>query len=78
MEHIVKANKNRSEINVEIKTFKSCNGGVLIETNGKEEIETLDQEIRAKLGNIRGPRTLKKENTSNNIKRTKRHINKQN
>jgi len=47
----LKANINPSEINVGVKTFKSCNGGVIMETNSKEEIETLDKEIRAKCGN---------------------------
>ena len=51
IKQMLKANINPSEINVGVKTFKSCNGGVIIETNSKEEIETLDQEIRAKCGN---------------------------
>ena len=34
-----------------VKTFRSCNGGVIIETNNKEEIENLYKEIRAKCGN---------------------------
>jgi hypothetical protein len=51
IKEILKANINPSEINVGVKTFKSCNGGVIIETNSKREIETLDQEIRAKCGN---------------------------
>ena len=34
-----------------VKTFKSCNSGVIIETNSKEGIEALDKEIRAKCEN---------------------------
>jgi len=51
IKQMLKANINPSEINVGVTTFKSCNGGVIIETNSKEEIETLDQEITAICGN---------------------------
>jgi hypothetical protein len=51
IKQLLKANINPSEINVGVKTFKSCNGGVIIETNSKEEIENLYQEIRAKCEN---------------------------
>jgi hypothetical protein len=51
IKQLLKANINPSEINVGVKTFKSCNRGVIIETSSKEEIETLDQEMRAKCGN---------------------------
>jgi hypothetical protein len=51
IKQLLKTNINPSEIKVGVKTFKSCNGGVIIETNSKEQIEALDQEIRAKCGN---------------------------
>jgi len=51
IKQLLKTNINPGEIKVGVKTFKSCNGGVIIETNSKEEIEALDQEIRAKCEN---------------------------
>jgi len=39
---------NPGEINLGVNTFKTLGGGVLIETNSKEEIEVLDKEIQAK------------------------------
>jgi len=50
IKHVLKTNVNHGEISVGLITFKSCNGGVKIETNSKEEIEALGQEIRAKCG----------------------------
>jgi len=47
---MLKANINPGEIKVGVKTFKSCNRVVKIETNSKQVIEALDQEIRAKFG----------------------------
>jgi hypothetical protein len=47
----LKNNIHPGKIKVGVKTFKSCNGRVIIETNSKEEIEALDQKIRAKRGN---------------------------
>jgi len=47
---MLKANINHGEINVGLKIFISCNRGVKIETNNKEEIEAIIQEIRAKYG----------------------------
>jgi FtsZ-binding cell division protein ZapB len=50
IKQLLKTNINPGEIKVGVKTFKSCNGGVIIETNSKEEIEALGKEIRAKCG----------------------------
>jgi len=50
IKQMLKANINPGEIKVGVKTFKSCNRGVKLETNSKEEIKALDQEIRAKCG----------------------------
>ena len=50
IKQMLKANINPGDIKVGVKTFKSCNRGVIIGTNSKEEIEALDQEIRAKCG----------------------------
>jgi hypothetical protein len=45
----LKTNINPGDINVGVRTFKTLDGGVLIETNSKE-IEVLDKEIQAKCG----------------------------
>jgi hypothetical protein len=50
IKQILKTKINPGEINVGVNTFKLFNGGVLIETNSKEEIEVLDKEIQAKCG----------------------------
>jgi len=50
IKQILKTNINLGKIKVGVKTFKSCSRGVIIETNSKEEIEDLDQDIRAKYG----------------------------
>jgi hypothetical protein len=48
---ILKSTINPTEIKVEINTFKSLKKGkMLIETNSKEEIETLEKDINAKCG----------------------------
>jgi len=48
IKQMLKANIDAGEINVVVKSFKSCKRGVIIETNSKEEIEAVDQEIRSK------------------------------
>ena len=50
IKQILKTKINPGEIKVGIRTFKSFSGGVLIETNSKEEIEILGKEIQAKCG----------------------------
>jgi hypothetical protein len=51
IKQLLKAKINPNEITVGINTFKTLSSGrVLIETNGKEEIEALDKEIQAKCG----------------------------
>jgi len=47
---MLKANLIPCEFNVGVKSVKSCNGGVIMETNSKEKVEAMDQEIRAKYG----------------------------
>ena len=47
---LLKTRINTGEIKVGVNTLKSSNGGVLIETNSKEEIEVLDKENQAKCG----------------------------
>ena len=43
IKQILKNKINPGEINVSVNTFKTLSGGVLIETNSKEEIEVLRQ-----------------------------------
>ena len=50
MKQMLKANINAGEIKVGARTFESCKRGAKIDTNRKEEIEALDQVIRAKYG----------------------------
>ena len=50
IKQILKNKINPGEINVGVNTFKTLSGGVLIETNSKEEIELLEKEIQVKCG----------------------------
>jgi len=50
IKQILKNKINPGEINVSVNTFKTLSGGVLIETDSKEEIEVLDKEIQSKCG----------------------------
>ena len=50
IKQILKTKLNPGEIKVGIRTFKSFSGGVLIETNSKEEIKILGKEIQEKCG----------------------------
>ena len=50
IKQILKSKINPGEIKVDIRTFKSFSGGVLIETNSKEEIEILGKEMHKKCG----------------------------
>jgi len=48
IKQILKAKISPAEINVGVNTLKSVNGGVLIETNSIDEIESLGKEIQTK------------------------------
>ena len=50
IKQLLKTRINTGEIKVAVNTLKSINGGVLIETNSKEEIAVLDKEIQANCG----------------------------
>ena len=50
IKQILRTKINPGEIKVGIRTFKSFSGGVIIETNSKEEIEILSKEIQEKCG----------------------------
>jgi hypothetical protein len=50
IKQILKTKINPGEIKVGIRSFKSFSGGVLLETNSKQEIEVLGKEIQAKCG----------------------------
>jgi len=50
IKQILKNKINLGEIKVRVNTFKTISGGLLIETNSKEEIEVLEKEIQIKCG----------------------------
>jgi len=68
IKQILKTIINPDEINVAVNTFKSFNGGVLIETNSKEEIEVLEKEIQAKCGDELEAHVHVTETSTNNPK----------
>jgi hypothetical protein len=71
----LKTKINPGEIKLGIRSIKSFRGGVLIETNSKEEIQILGKEIQGRCEKTGGTSTLVTETQANNTERARRYFN---